>query len=145
MIMILHWQCFHPAWPSGLCLFPKGDRKLLFEQRMQPRQANTFSSNHYWEGQCWELMPFADGERMRKTKAQHLHTHCPGEYCLSTADASEWKTGVRIPQPSAAMSISRREQEVRNHALWSQSTATPPLQKDVPKHAQMGSHGIIES
>lgn len=81
MLMILHQQFFHPVSPSVLCLFPKGDRKLLFEQQMQPRRPNTFSSNHYWEGQCWEPMPFAN-ERMRKTETQHLHTHCPGEYWL---------------------------------------------------------------
>lgn len=71
--MILHWQCFDPESPSGLRLFPKGDRKQLFEQQMQPRSLNASSSSHYWEGQSWEPLPFPDEERMR-TETTPPHT-----------------------------------------------------------------------
>lgn len=120
MIMIFHWQCFHPASPSVLCLFPKGDRKLLFEQRMQPRQPNTFSSNHYWEGQCWEPLRFADEERMRKTGTAPPHTlpwRAPDLALLmhlSEKQACASHSHLLLC-PSAGER--KREEKVRNHDL----------------------------
>lgn len=103
--MILHWQCFDPVSPSGLCLFPEGDRKQLFEQQMQP---STCSSSHYWEGQSWELLPFL--MRREWEQRHNTFTHVALERAeLALLMHLSKKRALCIPQPSAAMSISRRK------------------------------------
>lgn len=72
-----------------------------------------------------------DEERMRRTEAQHLHTHCPGESWASTADVSEQKAGMCIPQPSAAMSISKRKR-LRVMPWESNSLLYPRMGQSLP-------------